>query len=528
MLSKVATMVLLLAGLSLFSLTAPSHHHSPNFKNSAQRRPWWEEGDDDYLTRSDLIDLPIFPTNQPLDQHITRPVDRSGLSTFHYPYFQFQQGILDRQWVPMTYQEAHRYYTAYESCMAMADAPGQCDKLSNGSPFPHIDMHGCGIHEKGVTVDVPCPNMKGNFLRHNSTRPWPEGKQLIDIMAKMVSQRNSSSSNLIYLIGDSVTYQHYVDAWCSLSRVGLNFSTVSPYLLIANDPNRGSDDTVNQHYAHDNGPLDKEIDTTNRFFVFRHIRYYRERNHRWSDALDELKKTLHRYHQMPVQQTVVFVVNMGLHFNVPQETDNVKYQQEELEIMRENLRTYFSFFIHLAKEFGHIVIFRETTAQHFPKNNGLFSENYQGRDDFDFNIIEDMTVERQVFYSPLMNPDKRRTDYGPNVLNRPDVHFCKPLRTKQELHANNWRNREVFKILKELDPNHEYVHVARFHEVTAGRHDFHASGTDCTHFCGSPIVWYPLWEEIYGIIDDVFTKRESVPFVRRNHSEHMGHRTDIA
>ncbi len=63
------------------------------------------------------------------------------------------------------------------------------------------------------------------------------------------------------------------------------------------------------------------------------------------------------------------------------------------------------------------------------------------------------------------------------------------------------------KVLDEVDPTHEHIHVAKFYEVTAGRHDLHAIGTDCTHFCPSPIIWYPLWEEIYHILYRVYKAR---------------------
>lgn len=480
-----------------------NHHH------------WWEDGDEYYLSRPDLIDLPVYPTNQPQAQHSDPSLaDRSGLGIFHYPYFQYQQGILDHQWVPMTYEEAHQYYNAHETCMAMADAPARCELDPNGSPFRHRDLGGCGIHNRGLIYahDVSCPNMKGNFLRHVSTKPWLESKKhIVDIMARMLSHRNTSSSNLIYFIGDSVTGQHFADVLCSLSRVGLQFAAIGTEMLIVKDPNHDDSHPINS--IHD-PERDKNEDFTQRYFLFRNIRYDRERNHRWSEALEELQRTLTPYHQAPSRQTqsVVFIVNMGLHFNIRQETDNLSYQQEELEEMRTNLRTYFTYLISLAKEYGHIIIFRETSAQHFSKRNGLFSEeNVQSiPSDYDFSVLEDKQVDNQVYYSSLMNPEKRRQIYRNDTLvNRPDIRMCRPFRTKQELHANNWKNREVFRILKELDPTHEYVHVARFHEVTAGRHDFHADGTDCTHFCSSSIIWYPLWQQIYDIVDQVFQKREN-------------------
>ena len=203
---------------------------------------------------------------------------------------------------------------------------------------------------------------------------------------------------------------------------------------------------------------------------------------------------------------------MGLHFNHIDIADDMKE-------MRRNLREYFTYFIQLSKNYGHIIIFRETSAQHFQTTNGLYSGEWLLEQDYGFKVNEERLVDNQIYFSPLIDPNKRKqynTTDSNQSIERPDVTFCKPIRTKQELHENNWRNREVFKMLDELDPNHEHVHIAKFHEVTAGRHDMHAIGTDCTHFCPSPILWYPLWQNIYDIVERQYKLKST-----RGHFRHV-------
>jgi hypothetical protein len=40
------------------------------------------------------------------------------------------------------------------------------------------------------------------------------------------------------------------------------------------------------------------------------------------------------------------------------------------------------------------------------------------------------------------------------------------------------------------------VTLLSFYLETAGRFDLHAQNTDCSHFCPSPLLWQPLWEQL--------------------------------
>jgi hypothetical protein len=428
-----------------------------------------------YLSRDDLIDLPSYHTSQPHnDSDLYYPWE----NIFHYPYFQYQTSILAHQWKPMTYEEIHRYYNAYEACLVMANNAEHCLHSS----YKHNNIGACGIYDRGKIFpqDTPCPNMKGNFIRHVSTQPWPESKHIVDIMTIL----KEHDSNFIYFIGDSVTGQHFAETFCSLSRIGLTFSLANQRELKVNNPNN---------------PITIKNDNDN-YFTFRLTKYDRDRggNQKWLTTIQEIETVLNETTTI-MSKRVVFIVNIGLHFN---------NQKTELNEMHTNLRIFFSYFKHLAETYGHIIIFRETSAQHFQTSTGLYTSNIQFSEDYDFILKEVDLVDNQIYRSSLMTEENRqrfiKNETNHVIVKRPNIRFCRPFRTKEELDENNWRNKEVFKILHEIDPLHEYIYIAKFHEITAGRHDMHAIGTDCTHFCPSPIIWYPLWEELYYIIHGHF------------------------
>jgi hypothetical protein len=353
----------------------------------------------------------------------------------------------------------------------------------NGHQFKHNAIGRCQIDGRGELFpqDTVCPNIKGSFIRHITTKPWPENKYIVDVMAKM----KEYGSNLLVFIGDSVTGNTYADTYCALSRVGMKFSHAGLEYLVVTDPNNNSSDPDFNPY----------VETTRHlYFVMRYFRY--DGMHH---SFDELREKLEKLIAVHSNSPITFLVNIGLHFNTP--GDNYP----------DRLKEFLSYFIGISKKQQSIVIFRETTAQHFQTKSRSFRGEGYGYDDYAFDLTEDELVDNQVYFSALMNPKNRRyqNDSRQRVpVNRPDIHFCAPLRTKEELHANNWRNQILYQVLKEIDPQKEYVHVAKFHEITAGRHDLHALGDDCTHYCATPIIYYPLWQNIFNIVEKEFAKRK--------------------
>jgi hypothetical protein len=387
---------------------------------------------------------------------------------FHYPFFQYQTGLLADEWVPMNYQEMFRFYNIRETCVALASNPDHCK-----GTYISNKLVGCSINEPGYIwpQDTVCPNVKGNFIRHVSTKPWPESNHLLDIIAIM----RAHGLHRIHFVGDSVTGQHFAESLCSLSRSGLNFSSIDLMDLVLSDPNSGGSaaaDSVTGPYF--------------QLHLTRHDRHDRS-------PLEKIQAEIEQFSSTSSER-VVFIVNIGLHFQSPSEIDY--YHQE--------LRRFLKMWIHIAQQNRHVVIFRETTAQHFHSENGLYSGR-RFKEDYQFNLREDSLVDNQVLRSDLVSSARRIKLNNSNIHDNPntkipDISFCRPLRTEKELKENNWRNRALNTVLNELDPKRRYIQVAKFHRITAARHDMHSLGTDCTHFCLSPILWYPLWQQIYDIL----------------------------
>ncbi len=471
----------------------------------------------DYRHRTDLTDLSVDESSQRHPDHGPYPWG----DVFHYPYFQFQKSILSHQWHPITYEEMHRYYNAYETCVILANNPDYCTLTD----YTHNDIGGCSIYDRGEIYpqDASCPNLRGNFIKHESTKPWPDNKHIIDIMATMLQH----GSNLVYFIGDSVTGQHYSETYCSLLRMGLTFIYADKHLLIVKNPNNDI------HAYSNNKPYqDKDYnDSIHRYFVFRFIKHDRngDTDTPLESVIDEIENNIKIYNNKKL--LILFIINIGLHYNYSDDIDMIK----EEKVMSSNMLEYFTYFKSLSQQYQHIVIFRETSAQHFHTSNGMY-ESQKSYIDYTFQLFEQDKIDNVVYFSNLVNSKQRhvkkhintsitgnnttsitdsnmthvtqKEDVMMKQVNIPQLRFCKPFRTKQELYEGNWRNRVAYKVLEDIDPHHEHIHVARFYEVTAGRHDMHAIGTDCTHYCPSPILWYPLWQEIFDIVERVY-KRHS-------------------
>ena len=89
-----------------------------------------------------------------------------------------------------------------------------------------------------------------------------------------------------------------------------------------------------------------------------------------------------------------------------------------------------------------------------------------------------------------------------HTVHVPFNEYCAPLRNQSSYDQNNWRNKVMLEVLQQVDPKHQYIKIAKFFEITAGRHDIHLRGGDCTHYCHFPMIWIPVYTEIYRILHD--------------------------
>lgn len=99
--------------------------------------------------------------------------------------------IASEMWVPMNESEALYYFTAHEVCGLFSQGRN-CDNV-----VPN-HMKECSAYYGGVVHNNnPCSNYYGAFLRHISTKPWPRGKLIIDLVRVM----KHHDANTLFLIG---------------------------------------------------------------------------------------------------------------------------------------------------------------------------------------------------------------------------------------------------------------------------------------------------------------------------------------
>jgi hypothetical protein len=147
----------------------------------------------------------------------------------------------------------------------------------------------------------------------------------------------------------------------------------------------------------------------------------------------------------------VLVTNLGLHWSWNgrmYETGRMHYRKSMHHLFR-NLQAYGSY---------QLLIHRETSAQHFDASGG---------------------------------------DWG---LRRPtSLRQCVP-HNKNESVVGRWREEKVSQATRRL--NHTIV-MLPWWDYTAQHHEMHPR-EECSHYCSSPFLYYPLWRGLRRAMDDNF------------------------
>lgn len=193
------------------------------------------------------------------------------------------------------------------------------------------------------------------------------------------------------------------------------------------------------------------------YFQSLYIPYHRSNTDDPIEAKKNILKAVFS-HNRKTTGHVVIIVNFGLHFNTG---DEAVYEQ--------NLKDMLQFYKHIVTEHPKriiiiIVIFRETTAQHFNTPTGLFDKKLRQ----DYNVhVRDPTVllenrlhvfglKKGPLPIPASNYEKPEGNYYSELNGKlviPEFNKCEPLITTMEaVEANNWRNRMMYKVLDDIDP----------------------------------------------------------------------------
>lgn len=238
---------------------------------------------------------------------------------------------------------------------------------------------------------------------------------------------------MLLMVGDSVTQQFYSAVACELEREG-----------VWTDPGQftNTDETKTVTFG------------VNETAVMRFLPVYHLVNGRYdrvaNAALHQLKNAL--AHSLNMHRTVFVLINMGLHYvdNPVAGFTKQDYTSQMTTVLQLLHNTVIEHPSHTIK-----ILWRETTAQHFPTPNG----------------------------------------YWPGVKFSQDMQL-KCVKIEDTSPAADWRNRAVEQII--LHNNLFNVQILRFYNTTLPLWAAHPNGQlrDCTHFCWFPMLFQPLFHQL--------------------------------
>jgi len=166
------------------------------------------------------------------------------------------------------------------------------------------------------------------------------------------------------------------------------------------------------------------------------------------------------------------------------------------------------------------LIFRETSAQHFPENGGEYTPNGHTRVKAEKKCFQlerpDITWRRQALHKAANTQDYDIVDsYGNSIPIHLDGSYVLPPRrntTQQHTATSHTEAHRADRNRSRTRGRHRTVTILPFYNFTSRLHDLHnTNDSDCTHFCYTPHLWSPLWRHLRIAMDRMATtKREEI------------------
>jgi hypothetical protein len=413
-------------------------------------------------------------------------------------------------------------YTAAElRSMKGGKAPPHCeipDRLSDGRTRSNLKCCLGGLSTGGSTVwkadDGRCEAKDGvdYMWRWRSPTTRQHARSLAEVL--LSSKKIPRDFYRVAFAGDSVTHQIYDGAVCDLAKRGYRRPTE------AHSDKAKPDELSDQPNTDWLTQVTKEENTFD----------LQVENDKEPHANMTVQLSMYRMYA-PNPQTImkickgsdIMVANWGLHFN------DMAYFDERFPNVSEALAK-------CVHETNTIVIWRESSAQHFPMPGG----NYQGspwervpqefvtknfpwlnRETFDYACDTDDGRIREGYYQPHMP----QTCFNTQDESR-NVTFCMPIASHDISTELAWRDRNIARMLQQQDvcispthpslmafkvrrthnsPGKRCLHWIPYFVITAPLFFLHPGGTkalgECTHFCSTPLVWQPVWEGMAEAIE---------------------------
>jgi len=413
-------------------------------------------------------------------------------------------------WLPMTESQALDYYTPHEICSYAHTADG-CKDVPG-------DLRECNAFGKGVKH--ACSNPAGMFLHHHLHKPHPYSQGVADVIIHMKKEQR----NTMVVVGDSVGWEFVLDARCSILRAGFAIDTrfVHDGVRVLNHSANASPEQQKQAALFKKTHQENGCATVGarNFFqvLFVGFKKHNETHNSTMDSVEQVLLALAN-DACKVQGKLLIVINYGLH---------IHSKNDYTKLIREGVVPSLR---RLAMQHNHTVIWRETSAQHFPQSN---DGSYEMRENLAGTLVEKTThskkkqkvhistiAERSGLFNDLVaapvpggvdttaNSFTNATtllqdDHNVNVISyksHPHLsYFCAPVTSLEAAESQNWRNAAMKSALAELDPQGA-IKVAPFFSASLGRHDLHKiMHGDCVHYCHAPTLWWPVWQSIYDAL----------------------------
>jgi hypothetical protein len=397
------------------------------------------------------------------------------------------------EWRPMDQYEAMNYLTSFEVCSVFTSRrPGWCNTYFSSQ----LDSKCLIDSPDGGPFSSPCPNVVGTIYRHRAF-PDPSTKRERTIVDFIILSLKHGIRTL-YLIGDSVSHQHFFDLHCDLLRYGLEAQWVDDkHIIIGN-----LDSFMKNHSVTFNHSVLRPAEIKPLSFPTFRIEIFAFGGY---DGFNTIFPSIEKTFNEQPPSSFVALFNVGLHFN------HHSNQPELLkQVYSRAFRVALDNWITKNRQF---FMFRETSAQHWPTVDGGYG-GVQIPDPPSVNPADDpvkqqfLTPRRESFsYADLSGR------YPPSLFHT----SCKPILTKEQYDMQNWRNDLARKMLNEIDPGNKEIPIIPFFDLTVARHDFHVKTSDCTHFCHGPMLWVPVISEMYSQLEEALVRRQlnSIAHIRR-------------
>jgi hypothetical protein len=271
----------------------------------------------------------------------------------------------------------------------------------------------------------------------------PSAKPLAKLFAGLAREKGA-----LLLVGDSVMQQFFGAMACELEREG-----------VWKDPSQFTN-TDEVKYVESTLAVGAETQKVSVPIKFAPI--YHFVNGRWdrvaNASMHHLRKNVEDF--LHAHDSVTVLINMGLHYV----SNPIAHftRQDYISQMTSCLQYLNALAIDSKKAQNKTlrVLWRETSAQHFPTSNG----------------------------------------YWPGVKYAASMQLkCEPIADTSS--SGDWRNSDIRAIIAEH--NLQHVQILPFYNVTLPLWSMHVNGhlRDCTHFCWSPMLYQSLFHALAGAVN---------------------------